>query len=75
MNLDVAARRESERWEWQFRTYGPKMIPRFFKRHPALALWSIWPERVLRAELEGQARREMLKKCLKAALARREGNV
>ena len=52
-------------WKERFQTNGVNEIPRFFKKHPEIAIWSTWVERVLRRELSKPIRLRVLKLCVR----------
>jgi hypothetical protein len=43
-------------WKTKQKGHSPRVLPRFFKKHPELALWAIWVERTIHETPTGQRR-------------------
>jgi hypothetical protein len=56
-------------WKTKHKSHSPRVLPRFFKKHPELALWAIWVERAIHETPTRSAKNQfpqvdLLRKCL-----------
>ena len=56
-------------WKTKQKGHSPRVLPRFFKKHPELALWAVWVERAIHETPTRSAKNQfpqvdLLRKCL-----------
>jgi hypothetical protein len=56
-------------WKTKHKGHSPRVLPRFFKKHPELALWAVWVERAIHETPTRSAKNQfpqvdLLRKCL-----------